>query len=144
MLLLSLQNQQLNNLSTEQNRIEQNRIEQNRTEQNRTEQNRTEQNRTEQNRTEQNRTEQHRTEQNHKKDSNKTSERKEQVNIPSMSLCGSFLIISRSLQVPGSDSSAFTTKNDGLPSDFFGIKDHFNPEGKPAPPLPLNPLFLHS
>ena len=33
---------------------------------------------------------------------------------PSISLCGSFLIISLSLQVPGSPSSAFTTRYLGL------------------------------
>lgn len=35
---------------------------------------------------------------------------------PSMSLCGSLRMISRSLHVPGSDSSAFTTRKDGRPS----------------------------
>ena len=34
-----------------------------------------------------------------------------------MSLWGSWRMISLSLQVPGSDSSAFTTRYDGLPSD---------------------------
>lgn len=33
-----------------------------------------------------------------------------------MSLWGSLRMISRSLHVPGSDSSAFTTRNDGRPS----------------------------
>jgi NADH-quinone oxidoreductase subunit F len=28
--------------------------------------------------------------------------------------------------------------------ESFGIKDHFNPAGNPAPPLPLNSLFLIS
>ncbi len=48
------------------------------------------------------------------------------------------------LQVPGSDSSALMTRKDGRPSVFLGMKDHFSPEGKPAPPLPRSPESLIS
>ena len=41
--------------------------------------------------------------------------------------------MSRSLHVPGSLSSALMTKYAGLPSDTFGMNDHFMPVGKPAP-----------
>ncbi|KAG6550845.1 hypothetical protein Mapa_007458 [Marchantia paleacea] len=66
------------------------------------------------------------------------------IKHPSISLWGSCLMISRSLQVPGSLSSAFTTKYDGRPSETLGIKDHFKPDENPAPPLPLRPLFFIS
>jgi hypothetical protein len=46
-------------------------------------------------------------------------------------------MISRSLKVPGSDSSALTTMYLGKTS--FGTKDHFIPVGKPAPPRPRRP-----
>ena len=41
--------------------------------------------------------------------------------------------------MPGSLSSALITRKDGRPSLFLGMKDHFRPEGKPAPPRPRRP-----
>src|SRR6478736_5360612 len=67
---------------------------------------------------------------------------------PSTSLCGSWRMISRSLQVPGSDSSALTTRYCG-PVGCLGMNDHFRPVPNPAPPQaavldlldqPLTPL----
>merc|ERR1719439_141686 len=63
---------------------------------------------------------------------------------PSTRVWGSWRIISRSLQVPGSPSSALTTKYFGLPSLGLFMNDHFMPEGNPAPPLPLSPEVLIS
>ncbi len=51
---------------------------------------------------------------------------------------------SRSLQVPGSLSSAFTTMYFGL-GDVRGTKLHFMPAGNPAPPRPRRfEIFISS
>ena len=55
--------------------------------------------------------------------------------IPSMRRCGSFSMITRSLNVPGSDSSALHRSHVGFGA-FFGTKLHFIPVGNPAPPRP--------
>ena len=57
--------------------------------------------------------------------------------IPSISMCGFFCMISRSLNVPGSDSSA-------LQHRYFcigpvGRNEAFLPIAKPAPPRPRMP-----
>src|SRR6266403_2149243 len=57
---------------------------------------------------------------------------------PSMSRCGLAIISGTSLQAPGSDSSALTTRKCGLLSPF-GRKLHFMPVPKPAPPRPRSP-----
>ena len=57
--------------------------------------------------------------------------------IPSMSRCGFFCISSRSLNVPGSDSSALQTRYFSICP--FGMKDIFLPIAKPAPPRPRTP-----
>ena len=57
--------------------------------------------------------------------------------MPSMSRCGFFCISSRSLKVPGSDSSALHTRY--LSIVPLGMKDIFRPIAKPAPPRPRTP-----
>ena len=54
---------------------------------------------------------------------------------PSTSVCGLAIISGMSLQVPGSDSSALTTRYFGFGLSC-GMKPHFMPVGKPAPPRP--------
>ncbi len=54
--------------------------------------------------------------------------------MPSMSWCGFFCISSRSLKVPGSDSSALQTRY--LSIVPFGRNEAFLPISKPAPPRP--------
>ena len=54
--------------------------------------------------------------------------------MPSMSRCGFFCISSRSLNVPGSDSSALQTRY--LSICPLGMKDIFLPMANPAPPRP--------
>jgi len=57
--------------------------------------------------------------------------------MPSISMCGLFCISSRSLKVPGSDSSALHTRY--LSIEPFGRNDTFLPIAKPAPPRPRRP-----
>ena len=57
--------------------------------------------------------------------------------MPSMSMCGLFCMSSRSLNVPGSDSSALQTRY--LSIAPFGRNDAFLPIAKPAPPRPRMP-----
>jgi hypothetical protein len=59
------------------------------------------------------------------------------MRTPSISACGFRSMISRSLNVPGSDSSAFTHRYAGRLS--FGRNDALRPVGKPAPPRPRRP-----
>ncbi len=61
---------------------------------------------------------------------------------PSINECGSAIIVGMSLQVPGSPSSALTTRYLGSapgPVRPCGMKPHFMPVGKPAPPRPRRP-----
>src|SRR3954468_7419077 len=62
---------------------------------------------------------------------------------PSRNWCGSRSISSRLLNVPGSDSSKFTTMYVGLPVSW-GTNAHFCPVGNPAAPRPRRPLALIS
>ena len=59
------------------------------------------------------------------------------MTIPSISMCGLFCISSRSLKVPGSDSSALHTRY--LSMSPCGRKAALRPAGKPAPPRPRSP-----
>ena len=52
-------------------------------------------------------------------------------------------MITRSLNVPGSDSSALTARITGC-SGSFGRNDHLSPVGKPAPPRPRRSESLTS
>ena len=62
--------------------------------------------------------------------------------MPSISRCGIFCMSSRSLKVPGSDSSALQTKY--LSMAPLGMKEAFMPIEKPAPPRPRSPEALSS
>ena len=62
--------------------------------------------------------------------------------MPSMSMCGLFCMSSRSLKVPGSDSSALHTRY--LSTFVFGMNEIFLPLGKPAPPRPRRPEASNS
>ena len=57
--------------------------------------------------------------------------------MPSMSMCGLLVMSSRSLNVPGSDSSALQTRY--LSIVPLGMNDAFLPIEKPAPPRPRRP-----
>jgi hypothetical protein len=57
--------------------------------------------------------------------------------MPSISMCGDFCISSRSLKVPGSDSSALHTRYFSI--EPCGRNEAFLPIWKPAPPRPRRP-----
>ena len=57
---------------------------------------------------------------------------------PSTRTWGEAIMSGVSLQVPGSDSSALTTRYFGFGLSC-GMKDHFIPVGNPAPPRPRRP-----
>ena len=59
------------------------------------------------------------------------------ITQPSISRCGFFCISRRSLNVPGSDSSALQQRY--LSSEPLGMKLAFLPMEKPAPPRPRRP-----
>ncbi len=58
--------------------------------------------------------------------------------IPSITMWGLYIRMSRSLQVPGSPSSELQTRC-FCPGNWRGMKLHFSPVGKPAPPRPRRP-----
>ncbi len=60
---------------------------------------------------------------------------------PSTSVWGVAIISGMSLHVPGSDSSALTTRYLGRGLSC-GMKPHFMPVGNPAPPRPRRPEAL--
>jgi hypothetical protein len=62
--------------------------------------------------------------------------------MPSISPCGFLVISSRSLKVPGSDSSALQTRY--LSIVVLGRNDAFLPIEKPAPPRPRSPEISSS
>src|SRR3954466_8024735 len=57
------------------------------------------------------------------------------IRQPSITLCGCSAITWRSLNAPGSDSSALTTRYFGL-APLRSISEALRPIGKPAPPRP--------
>ena len=61
------------------------------------------------------------------------------IRAPSSTSWGIFSRKYRSLNVPGSPSSALTANKRGLGS--FRTKAHFWADGNPAPPIPFNPEF---
>ena len=65
------------------------------------------------------------------------------MRIPSMRRCGSSNIKTRSLNVPGSDSSALQTTYFCSPS-ALAAPSHLMPVGNAAPPRPTSPLDLIS
>src|SRR5579862_1977329 len=62
---------------------------------------------------------------------------------PSMSRCGTVAMTWRSLNAPGSDSSALTTRYFGF-ALFRSMSDALRPIGKPAPPRPRSVAFCSS
>src|SRR5512134_3713833 len=65
------------------------------------------------------------------------------IRQPSMNRCGARRMISRSLNAPGSDSSAFATTYAGLRRlSGVGTRLIFRPIAKPAPPRPRSFAFV--
>src|SRR5918994_2255226 len=65
------------------------------------------------------------------------------IRQPSINRCGTRAMISRSLNVPGSDSSAFTVRYVGF-GESAGMKPALRPVAKNAPPRPRSPDALSS